>query len=109
MKHATQTAGSEIPIPRESDFTSTTNVLLGIPVASQYRHTLRVYNLDGQRVTPVAIRIYADAETTPRATFEGGVLQLDPAQLGSLAGATTMRIEIDSLPSKACASGPSSA
>jgi hypothetical protein len=113
----TETAGSEIPIPRDDDFTSTTNVLLGIPVATQYRHTLRVYDLDGVDGARVAIRIYANGESAPRisttrtlAKYPSAVqtteqllpshpasLQLDPAQLVSLTGATSMRIEIEPL------------
>lgn len=110
----TETAGSEIPIPRDDDFTKGTIALLGIPVAAHYRHTLRVYDLDGRNGARVAIRIYADTETTPRATTTGTLtlhpsaflttdqllstrpasLQLDPLQLASLAGASSMRIEI---------------
>lgn len=113
----TQTAGSEIPIARDDDFTSGTIVLLGIPVATQYRHTLRVYDLDGHDGARVAIRIFANAEGAPRISTTRTLsknpsafqttdqllsshpasLQLDPAQLASLAGATSMRIEIEPL------------
>ncbi|HEX6642922.1 MAG TPA: hypothetical protein VF215_17530, partial [Thermoanaerobaculia bacterium] len=112
-----ETAGSEIPIPRDDDFTAGTIVLLGIPVAPQYRHTLRVYDLEGHGGARVAIRIFTNGETTPRTSTTAtlaanpiasqfsdqllsthpATLQLDPAQLASLAGATSMRVEIEPL------------
>jgi hypothetical protein len=113
---ATLTAGSEIPAVREEDFRSTTLALLGIPVAPHYRHTLRVYDFDGRGGARVAIRVYANDETEPRANVERTLtlqtgekvtdaalplvpayLQLDPATLGSVAGASTIRIEVEPL------------
>ena len=103
----TQTAGSEIAIAREHDFTTGTIAILGIPIASHYRHTLRVYDYDGRANARVAIRVYADQEATPRAStvatltqFAEGrpaSTQLDPLQLGSLSSAAKMRIEIQPL------------
>jgi hypothetical protein len=112
----TLTAGSEIPVVREADFRSTTLSLLGIPVAPHYRHTLRVYDFDGRGGARVAIRVYANDETTPRANVErtllvqtgekvtdaalplvSAYLQLDPGTLGSLEGAGTIRVEVEPL------------
>jgi uncharacterized repeat protein (TIGR01451 family) len=109
----TETAGSEIPIPRDDDFTEGTTSLLGIPLAPHYRHTLRVYDLDGHDDALVEVRIYADEETTPRSTTlqhldlspfafrtvdelwtRPASLQLDPLQLVALTGATKMRIDV---------------
>lgn len=111
-----ETAGSEIRIVREKDFTSDTISLLGIPVASQYRHTLRVYDLDARDGTQVAIRIYANAETTPRLSVtrtltvpqpaqttiqdlpvQPGTIQLEIGQLLPLAGIETLRVDIEPL------------
>ena len=111
-----QTAGSEIPIVREREFTSSTIALLGIPVAPHYRHTLRVYDFDGRSGARVGIRIYAGSETTPRASVtrtlgvvstakatpaqlpvHPGYLELDPGSLTPLAGISTLRVEIEPL------------
>jgi hypothetical protein len=116
LSRATETAGSEVPIVRERDFRSTTIALIGIPIAPHYRHTLRIYDLEGRNGARVAIRLYANDETTPRATvvrtlslFSGAkatpdqlpvypaYLQLDPATLAPIAGNQTMRIEIEPL------------
>jgi hypothetical protein len=110
----TETAGSEIPIAREDDFVSTPIHILGIPVGSQYRHTLRIYDLDGHANARVRVRIYANDETISRTSTEMTLtldpdafatttdflstrpasIQLDPLQLGSLSGASTMHIEV---------------
>lgn len=113
VSRTAQTAGSEIPIARGNDFTSAPVSLLGIPVAPHYRHTLRVYDLDGQ-TGQVLIRLYADGETSPRSTVvsnlsvpEGaritadglpthpGVIQLELGQLTPLAGISTLRVDIE--------------
>lgn len=111
----TETAGAEIPIPRDDEFTSGTIALLNIPVAPQFRHTLRVYDLDGSASARVLIHVYSGDEATPRTTvvrtlerspnFERitpallpshpSYLQLDPAALLSLTGLQSMRIEIE--------------
>jgi hypothetical protein len=62
-----ETAGTELPIVRVEKFRTSTVSLVNIPVAPQYRHTLRVYDGDG-RDTTVTIRAYANEETTPRVT-----------------------------------------
>lgn len=112
----TQTAGSEIPIVREREFRSSTVVLLGIPVAPHYRHTLRVYDFEGRSGARVAIRLYADDEAVPRASVirtlgvasdaratpaqlpvHPGYLELDPASLAPLGGIDTLRVEVEPL------------
>jgi hypothetical protein len=116
VSRETETAGSEVPIVREHRFSASAQSILGIPVAPQYRHTLRVYDFDGRTGTRVAIRVYVNDEPAPRASVERTLaaasnattptaqlplhpayLQLDPASLASLTGATTMRIEIQPL------------
>lgn len=116
VARAEQTAGAEIPIVREHEFSAEPLAITGIPLASHYRHTLRVYDLDGRDGARVAIRLYASSETTPRASTTGTLvlpanaidldpgqpafpayLQLDPLTLDSLAGAETMRIDIEPL------------
>jgi hypothetical protein len=112
VSRATETAGSEIPVVRESLFTSATVSLLGIPVASQYRHALRVYELDAKGGR-VRVRVYANGETTPRADGvhsltvvpgtmipianvpeNPGYLQLDLGQLMSMSGVQTLRVDV---------------
>jgi hypothetical protein len=114
VSRSEQTAGSEIPIARARDFRSTLVSLVGIPVAPQYRHTLRVYDLDGRAGGQVTIHVYADDETTPRATVvraltlpsgarstiqerptHPAVLQIDLAHIASLTGAETVRVDIE--------------
>jgi hypothetical protein len=105
----TLTAGSEIPIAREHEFTSGSQSILGIPVAPHYRHTLRVYDLEGREGAQVRVSLYANDELTPRITevrtlhvaAPGGTfpayLQLDPAQLMSLGAIATLRIDVESM------------
>jgi hypothetical protein len=64
-----QTAGAGIAIPTESKF-GDVNVLLNIPVAPEYRHTLRIYDADGRDGARVAIRLYANDEQQPRVTLD---------------------------------------
>ncbi|MDQ3279973.1 MAG: DUF11 domain-containing protein [Acidobacteriota bacterium] len=116
VSRESETAGSEIPIAREPDFLSTPIELLGIPMAAHYRHTLRVYDLESRNGARVAIRVYANRETTPRANvvrtltvasdakapnaqlpIEPAYLELDPAMLGSVADASTIRVEVEPL------------
>jgi hypothetical protein len=108
-----QTAGSEIPIARGNDFTSERVSLVGIPVAPHYRHTLRIYDLDGHHDGKVLLQIYADGRTTPEATFRRtlslpqgarttvaglpthpAVIQFEIGQVISLAGISTLRVDI---------------
>jgi hypothetical protein len=105
-------AGAEIPIPRQSDFTSGTIALFDIPLAAHLRHNLRIYDDAGRPVTAI-IHVFADDETTPRATVEYGLrthgnlltsmrkpvrpgyVEVDPTQFADLAGAARMRVEIE--------------
>lgn len=111
----TQTAGAEIPVVREHELRTTILSLNGIPLAPQYRHTLRVYDADARADARVLIHVYAGAETTPRAsvvrslarspeTFEltsarlpshPGYLELNPRELVALDGVDTFRIEVE--------------
>ncbi|HYR29067.1 MAG TPA: hypothetical protein VEU30_11420, partial [Thermoanaerobaculia bacterium] len=106
-----ETAGAEVPVAREEDFTNGTISLLGIPVAAEYRHTLRVYDADAHPNARVLIHVYAGAETTPRVSVvrtleqspllqrttpallptHPSYLQLDLGQLTSLAGLSSVR------------------
>lgn len=108
VSRATETAGAEIPIVHERQFTGGTMSIVGIPVATHYRHTLRVYDLEGRNNAEVTIRLFANEETTPRVSVvralsapesEHGVypayLQLDPGQLMSLAGLTSLHVDIE--------------
>ncbi|HEX8617376.1 MAG TPA: hypothetical protein VF911_07310 [Thermoanaerobaculia bacterium] len=116
LARETATAGSEVPIVREREFTSSTIALLGIPVAAHYRHNVRIYDFDGRDGARVAIRLYANDETSPRAAVvrtlgvasaatatpaqlpvHPAYLELDPASLAPLAGVNTMRVEIEPL------------
>ncbi|HYH10432.1 MAG TPA: hypothetical protein VEK11_25535 [Thermoanaerobaculia bacterium] len=71
-----ETAGTELPIVRVEKFHTGTFGLLDIPVAAQFRHTLRIYDGDGNDAT-VTIRIYADDETTPRLTTTRNLVAVD--------------------------------
>lgn len=116
VARTSETAGSEIPIPREDDFTSEPISLLGIPVAPHYRHTLRVYDLDARDGALVAISVYAGQDTTPRISVvraltvpqppqttiqdlpvQPGTIQLEIGQLLPLAGIDTLRVDIEPL------------
>lgn len=114
VSRSTETAGAEIPIAREDDFTSEPISLLGIPVASHYRHTLRIYDFDGRNGAPVLIRIYAGQETTPRLSLtrtlsapgvtvgdnrplHPGTIQFEIGQQLPLAGIDTLRVDIEPL------------
>lgn len=110
----TETAGTELPIVRMRDFRTSTVALIGIPVAPQYRHTLRVYEGDS-RNTHVAIRVYADDETAPRLAttraltraveqteptftpYYPGYAELALGQLLALDGIETLRVELEPL------------
>ncbi len=112
-----ETAGSEVAIPREDDFTGSLVSIVGIPVAPQYRHTLRVYDLDARNGGQVQIRIYANQETTPRTTFvrtltvpagatmlagidrpsHPGVIQLELGQHLDLTGLQSLRVDVEPL------------
>jgi hypothetical protein len=110
-----ETAGAEVPIPRQDDFTSAPVSIVGIPVAPQYRHTLRIYDRDARNGGQVQIRLYANQETTPRVTLvrplavppgartttpynlptHPGVIQLELGQHMNLAGLESVRVDIE--------------
>jgi hypothetical protein len=109
-----QTAGAEIPVVREEEFTSEPMSIVGIPVAPHYRHTLRVYDLDAIEGTQVRIHVYVNDETTPRVSVLRGLtvppyasplpplypafpgyLQLELGQLLPLPAGGTVRIDIE--------------
>ncbi len=75
----TQTAGAEIPNPRDDEFSNATITLLGIPVEPQYRHTLRIYDDAGRDGAQVLIRIFAGDESEPRVTMTQTLRSKDPA------------------------------
>lgn len=111
------TAGASIPIARDADFASHTISILGIPVRSEYRYTLRIYDFDAVDGARVAVRVIADAEAEPRSTVEGTLrlggprlttttaqlparpayLQIDGSQFASMDNADSMRIDIEPL------------
>jgi hypothetical protein len=112
------TAGSEVPVVREPLFHTDAVELLNIPIHSQYRHTLRIYDADARDGARVAIRIYAAGEEQPRATVirtlsvparnyrtttallpvRPAYTQLDPIDLlPNGADFRTMRIEVEPL------------
>jgi hypothetical protein len=62
------TAGAEIPIAREEDFTGARTSLLGIPFSPRHRYTLRVYDADGRGGARVLVHFYVNDEEQPRAT-----------------------------------------
>jgi hypothetical protein len=109
------TAGSELPIVDDEAFTSGPVDLIGIPLDPVYRQMLRVYDTQEGGETTVTIRVYADAETEPRATLARTLVRSEYAQLTTtarlpthpgyaqidlrefaeaMAGAKTMRIEV---------------
>lgn len=71
-----RTAGAEVPIVRDADFTSDVIALLNIPVIPEVRHTLRIYDADGRDETLVRIRIYSGFESEPRVEVVRGLRTL---------------------------------
>jgi hypothetical protein len=112
-----ETAGSEIPIVTDSEFSSRPASILGIPVSPVNRLTLRIYDRDGRSGARVAIRLYVNDEETPRGALETTLtlppiagttagslpthpasVMIDPARHISLdATARTLRIDIEPL------------
>jgi hypothetical protein len=73
----TTTAGAELPIARRHDFTTGSFSLLGIPTSREYRHTLRVYDLDGRGGARVAVKIYVGDESEPRVSTVRTLARMD--------------------------------
>lgn len=110
-----QTAGAEIPTPRDDAFRGGLLMMLNIPVAPEYRHTLRIYDADGRHGARVAVRIFANAEAAPRVTTVHALslpaetqlvttarlpvhpasVQLELGQLTPLAGLESVRVEVE--------------
>jgi len=69
---AEETAGAFIPTARDEDFSVEGFSLIGIPVAPQFRSTLRIYDYDGTG-GEVAFALYSDDASEP---FHRGVASL---------------------------------
>jgi hypothetical protein len=69
LSRALLTWGTEIPVVRESDVTTDRVVLLDVLHASDFRHTLRVYDFDGIDGAQVRINVHAMFRAEPLATF----------------------------------------
>ncbi len=115
VSRAIETAGAEIPVVREDEFTTEPIALLNIPISRDYRHTLRIYHAE-QRPVDVSIRLFANDDPSPRVTttqtvqppryqnFAGTVglpvhpayAELPLAQLGNLNGVERVRVEVAS-------------
>ena len=114
LTRTSETWGTEVPAVREEEFRTAPILLMPLPVDPLFRTTIRVYDFDARAGAQVAIHVYADEETTPRATLVRtfttwpdtvttvqlpvypGYIQVDLGEVGAaLAGAETawMRIE----------------
>jgi hypothetical protein len=60
---ALETWGTEIPVVRESEFTTSAIHILDVPMTAEFRQTLRVYSLAAVS-SPVRLRIYTQSEPT---------------------------------------------
>ena len=59
------TAGAFIPMARDEDFSTEGFSLIAIPVAPQFRSTLRLYDATGAAGRDVELTLYGDAEDVP--------------------------------------------
>jgi hypothetical protein len=104
-----QSAGTEIPVVRESAFRTAKTHLLNIPVDNRFRSTLRIYEM-GLDHASFAVRVYnatsnvlVTETTATLATTRRGELRLEPGyfQTGNLVpsatSARTVRVEIEPL------------
>ncbi len=115
------TAGTQLPMPRDTEFRSTGFSLLNVPIEEGFRQTLRIYELDGTvREAQVHIRLYRSAapigqpngtpdlllgETTTDLAFqEPGIFGIenpgyaqitDLSSIAPLGDAESLRIEIE--------------
>lgn len=66
-----QTAGTEIPVVRESEFRSGRVILLNVPIDARFRQTLRIYELleTGQLPGSVLVRFFRLSNPPPRDAF----------------------------------------
>lgn len=53
-----QTAGTEIPVVREGEFTTGVVALLDVPVGGDFRHVVRIYGIDPTRAGLVMVRVF---------------------------------------------------
>ncbi len=114
MARQAETWGTEIPAVRESELRTGSFTLMPLPHDPKFRQTLRVYDADARPNAQVAIRVFADDESAPRAIIvknfathpswattallpaRPGYIQLDPqAEAGNaLLGAKELWIEV---------------
>ncbi len=115
------TAGTELPMPRDTEFRATRFSLLNVPVEEGFRQTLRIYELDGtEREARAHVRLYRSTttfghpngtpdlllgETTTDLAFQApGIFGIenpgyaeitDLSSIAPLGGAESLRIEIE--------------
>jgi hypothetical protein len=60
ISRQSQTWGTEIPVVSQRDFLEVSTTLLGVPATSEFRHTLRLYEVSGtlMPVTFVRVRVF---------------------------------------------------
>jgi len=107
LSRQAQTAGTEIPVVRESKFRSGRVILLNVPIDARFRQTLRLYEFleTGQRPGSVLVRFFRIGSPPDALVHEEGLTLAGPssvvayAQLGpfppELFDASTVRIEIE--------------
>lgn len=76
------TAGAFVPMPWDEDFEPESLSLVGIPVAPEFRATLRIYDLSGVDGGEVEYMLYGDQESQP---FHAGTWRLENENPGSYA------------------------
>jgi hypothetical protein len=59
LSRQAETWGTTIPVVAETEFRSRKFSLLDVPVAPQFRNTLRIYGLEGTRPASVVVRTFA--------------------------------------------------
>jgi hypothetical protein len=80
-----ENAGTDIPLVREDDFSSTPIELLNVPIDSLSRTGLRVYDTDAKSETTATVRIMPmTGDTTPIVTTTMTLTPRDTAQRGFL-------------------------
>ncbi|HEV7767790.1 MAG TPA: hypothetical protein VGQ76_22495 [Thermoanaerobaculia bacterium] len=75
------TAGAFVPTARNDDFSSEGFSLIAIPVAPQFRSTLRIYDATGADNREVDLALYGDAEKVPFLQTTATLHTLDEQQL----------------------------
>jgi hypothetical protein len=69
-----ETAGAFVPSARDEDFSEDGFALIGIPVATQFRSALRIYDYDAHEGAEVLVELYGDDDAEP---FASNVYTLD--------------------------------